>query len=80
MSRRVRKTAKIREYLDLHGVFHAEVVVMVEDFILNNLTYPKYIITGNSEKMKQIVFPVLDRYECKYLIKTSNPGEIVVTE
>ena len=38
--------------LDLHGVKHVDVDILVEDFVLS--TKPTcYIITGNSNKMKK---------------------------
>ena len=42
--------------LDLHGVRHHEVKVIVEDFILNNQEQlPLIIICGNSSKMIELV-------------------------
>jgi len=53
--------------LDLHGVRHGEVQVLVEDFILENQNYlPIKIITGNSEKMKRIVTNVLNDHGFQY--------------
>ena len=40
--------------LDLHGVRHEDVDRIVENFVLLN-SPPMRIITGNSEKMKEIV-------------------------
>lgn len=65
--------------LDLHGVKHEEVTVLVEEFVLRNVPIMK-IITGNSPKMQEIVFSVLDRLQCKYFVPTSNTGEIVITD
>ena len=46
--------------LDLHGVRHHEVKVMVEDFILNNQEQlPLIIICGNSSKMIELVSQAL---------------------
>ena len=63
--------------LDLHGVKHIDVNDMVEDFILSNKT-PLYIITGNSNTMKNKVIIILDKYEFKWVIKSHNLGEIVI--
>ncbi len=63
--------------LDLHGVIHTEVDVLVEDFILSNKT-PLYIITGNSLVMREKVLKLLDKYNFKYAIRSYNLGEIVV--
>ena len=39
-------------HLDLHGIRHPEVEVMVQDFVLNNQSeLPLIVICGNSEKM-----------------------------
>jgi Sulfite reductase, alpha subunit (flavoprotein) len=46
--------------LDLHGVRHHEVKVIVEDFILNNQEQlPLIIICGNSSKMIELVSQTL---------------------
>ena len=45
--------------LDLHGVRHADVELMVENFILlNQKQFPLEIICGNSDKMIQLVHSV----------------------
>ena len=46
--------------LDLHGVRHHEVKIMVEDFVLNNQKQlPLIIICGNSSKMIELVTETL---------------------
>ena len=46
--------------LDLHGVRHHEVKIMVEDFVLNNQEQlPLVIICGNSSKMIELVTETL---------------------
>lgn len=47
--------------LDLHGVKHADVKVMVEDFVLTK-TPPIRIVTGNSPKMKKLVTKILEEH------------------
>ena len=48
--------------LDLHGVFHADVKNLVEDFIyMNQGEFPLEIICGNSNKMIHLVREVTDR-------------------
>lgn len=65
--------------LDLHGKKHSEVLILVEDFILKNQNnLPVKIITGNSIKMKEICFGVIDNYNNKYFVPAHNLGEIVV--
>ncbi len=51
--------------LDLHGIRHEEVDRLVENFVLLNEP-PIRIITGNSNKMKDIVTEVLDRHDMEY--------------
>ena len=47
--------------LDLHGVRHYEVELMVENFILlNQDKIPLTIVCGNSQRMIDIVYSVLD--------------------
>ena len=63
--------------LDLHGVRHSDVDIIVEDFILKYDT-PLYIITGNSKIMKDKVILILDIHNFKWIIKSHNLGEIIV--
>ena len=51
--------------LDLHGVRHAEVDRMVENFVLLN-DPPLRIITGNSGQMMDLVNKVLHRHDMEY--------------
>jgi hypothetical protein len=64
--------------LDLHRVRHEEVDRMVENFVfLNEL--PIEIITGNSDKMQELVINVLERNEFEYTIGDYfNKGYITV--
>ena len=56
------------EKLDLHGVRHHEVDLMVENFIfLNQEEIPLRIICGGSSKMVELVKKVLDRTGSEYL-------------
>ena len=56
------------EKLDLHGVRHHEVDVMVENFIfLNQQEIPLTIICGDSSKMIELVKTVLDRTGTEFL-------------
>ena len=48
--------------LDLHGIRHHEVDLMVENYVyLNQEDMPLKIICGNSQKMHALVKVVLDR-------------------
>ena len=50
--------------LDLHGLSHEDVWDVVENFVLiNNEELPLRIITGYSDRMKEIVTGVLDSYD-----------------
>lgn len=50
--------------LDLHGIKHADVEALVEDFVLLRST-PIKIITGNSKTMKEIVEKTLHKHGYK---------------
>jgi len=52
--------------LDLHGIRHDQVAIMVENFVLlNQDQIPLEIICGNSQKMIDLVISVLDRIGCE---------------
>jgi hypothetical protein len=65
--------------LDLHGIRHVEVQWLVENHI-GQYKAPYEIITGNSEKMKNIVTEILDKHNMKYIIWTRNLGSINILE
>lgn len=55
--------------LDLHGVRHHEVDLMVENFILvNQSQIPLTIICGNSQKMIDLVYEVINRIGCDNVV------------
>ena len=68
------------ETLDLHNKRHREVERLVEDF-LNWCELPVKIVTGNSNKMKQLVIGVVKRYKlyCHYE-NLRNYGCLIVTK
>ena len=67
--------------LDLHGLSHEEVWDVVENFVLiNSEELPLKIITGYSDKMKELVTGVLDSYDYVYETPAHNGGEIIVLE
>jgi hypothetical protein len=52
--------------LDLHGVRHQDVDVMVENFILlNQKEFPLTILCGNSVKMIKLAEAVIERIGCE---------------
>ena len=61
--------------LDLHGIRHSEVDRLVENFVLLNDT-PMRIITGNSDRMIELVVKVLDRHNINY--ERFKPGQITI--
>ena len=59
--------------LDLHGIRHSDVDRLVENFVLLNKT-PMRIITGNSDRMTELVLTVLHRHNIEY--ERFKPGQI----
>ena len=51
----------MRNELDLHGVRHGDVDRLVENFVLRE-NLPMRIITGNSQRMTDLVVQVLERH------------------
>jgi hypothetical protein len=55
--------------LDLHGVRHHEVELMVENFILmNQQQIPLTIICGNSQRMIDLVYNVINSIGCDNVV------------
>ena len=55
--------------LDLHGLKHGDVSILVENFIMKyQYDLPIQIITGNSNNMKSIVINTLKEYNFNYLV------------
>lgn len=52
--------------LDLHGSNYEEVVMKCHRFLNANYGHDMYIITGNSNKMKDIVIDIIDKYRLRY--------------
>ena len=67
--------------LDLHGVYHIEVEKLTNKFLEDNLdNLPVLIITGNSDRMKEIVKKVVDSYNLDMKIKSHyNLGSFIVS-
>jgi len=67
------------EELDLHGIFRSEVRDKVENFVLLNSTkLPVRIITGDSNRMRNLTENILKKYNFNYEIPAHNAGEIIV--
>jgi hypothetical protein len=67
MTKRAVKKVFFISPLDLHGIKHAEVQKIVEDYVLENQSdCPLKIITGNSDRMKDLVKSMLDLHGFNY--------------
>lgn len=64
--------------VDLHGVKHEDVPIMLAEHLFWQKKENPEIITGNSEKMRQIVIEWLEKYDYNYVIETHNMGCIKV--
>ncbi len=66
--------------LDLHGFDHRTAEIQVTNFVLLNET-PLKIITGDSEKMRTIVFEISNQYDYKcYPEYHSNFGAYIIID
>ena len=68
--------------LDLHGVKHADVARLMDQFIweqMNKKSREIEIITGISQTMKDVVIKNLKDYEFTYNEAWNNPGKLIVS-
>jgi DNA-nicking Smr family endonuclease len=68
--------------LDLHGVKHADVPKLMDQFIweqMNKKSREVEIITGISQAMKQLVIKNLKDYDFIYNEAWNNPGKFIVS-
>ena len=68
--------------LDLHGVKHADVAKLIDQFIweqMNKKSKEVEIITGISQTMKQVVIKNLKDYDFNYNEAWNNPGKLIVS-
>lgn len=68
--------------LDLHGVKHADVPKLMDQFIweqMNKKSKEIEIITGLSQTMKQVVIKNLKDYEFNFNEAWNNPGKLIVS-
>jgi DNA-nicking Smr family endonuclease len=68
--------------LDLHGVKHADVPKLIDQFIweqMNKKSREVEIITGISQAMKQVVIKNLKDYDFIYNEAWNNPGKFIVS-
>ena len=61
--------------IDLHGIKHEDVDRLVENFVLLNEP-PLRIITGNSDRMRELVTSVLGRCNIEY--EQFRPSQILI--
>jgi len=67
--------------LDLHGIKHAEVQVLLDQFLWENMKNNQRevaIITGISNQMKNIVVECVNDYMMTCEEEYNNPGKIIV--
>ena len=65
---------------DCHSLTYLEVEDKFENWLLLNSTkLPLEIITGNSDKMKEIVKKYLDKHNFTYYVPLFNNGVIIVS-
>ena len=68
--------------LDLHGVKHADVPKLMDQFIweqMNKKSKEVEIITGISQTMKHVVIKNLKDYDFNYNEAWNNPGKLIVS-
>lgn len=68
--------------LDLHGVKHADVSRLLDQFIweqMNKKSKEIEIITGISNTMKEVVIKNLKDYDFTYNEAWNNPGKLIVS-
>ena len=67
--------------LDLHGILHHQVRDEVENFVLlNSKNLPIRIITGDSQRMRNLTQNILNKHKFSYYTPAHNFGEIIVLE
>jgi DNA-nicking Smr family endonuclease len=67
--------------LDLHGIKHSEVQVILDQFIWENMqkkTTEVSIITGHSKIMKKIVKEIVEDYMMTCEEEYNNSGKIII--
>jgi len=67
--------------LDLHGIYHREVEGLLHNFLNDNLdNLPVEVITGNSDRMKEIATKIIKSYDLEMRIKSHyNLGSFIVS-
>jgi DNA-nicking Smr family endonuclease len=68
----------IRSKVDLHGVKHEEVRFVLEEYLFWQKKDNVEIITGNSDRMRDLVIDWLEHHNYDYLIEAHNTGCIKI--
>jgi len=67
--------------LDLHGLKHAEVTRVVDQFLWDQIQKKSTeveIVTGISDQMKLIVIETVKDYQFSYNEEWNNPGKLII--
>ena len=67
--------------LDLHGIKHSEVQVILDQFLWENMqknVKEVAIITGISDQMKKIVYICIEDYMMSCEEEYLNPGKLII--
>ena len=67
--------------LDLHGIKHSEVQVLLDQFLWENMqkkVIEVSVITGHSEHMKNIVRNCISEYNMSCQEEYLNPGKLII--
>lgn len=74
-----KKTKGNKLTFDCHGLTYLEVDKKLSEWLLlNERNTPLYIITGQSDGMRRTVTDLLSESKMKWMIRYSNPGEVIV--
>ena len=69
------------DILDLHGLKHAEVIRVVDQFLWDQIQKKSTeveIVTGISDQMKLIVIETVKDYQFSYNEEWNNPGKLII--
>ncbi len=63
--------------LDLHGVRHVNVHKELDTFF-GSVDFPAIVITGQSNRMKELVTQIASRYDLIARPSYTNPGRLII--
>jgi DNA-nicking Smr family endonuclease len=67
--------------LDLHGIKHSEVQVILDQFLWENMqknVKEVAVVTGISDQMKKIVYTCVEDYMMNCEEEYLNPGKLII--